>query len=113
MDSNPTLLKKAGVDLRPSKLSDSILVVIDMQNEYLPNGNVPLEGVEEALEEGGKILRRARGLKVPVVHVVHHGPSGSGFYDPKGIGGQIHDTVKPQEGETVIAKNHVSAFIKT
>jgi hypothetical protein len=59
-----------------------------------------------------------------VIHVVHNGPAGSGFYgislfiysafsylDPTGFGGVVCDQVAPVEGEPLIAKNHVNSFI--
>lgn len=108
-----TLLDKAGVKLEPSKLKDSTLVLIDIQNEYLSNGNVPLTGVDEAISESKILLERARKLKCPIVHVVHNGPKGSGFYDPETKGGQIVDIVSPIDGEPVIVKTNVSSFVNT
>jgi nicotinamidase-related amidase len=108
-----TLLEAVGVDNKPSSLKSSVLVLIDMQNEYLPSGNVPLIGVESALNEGSKLLNRARKHNAPIVHVVHHGPKGSGFYDPDGPGGQLNENVKPENGENIVIKHHISAFIDT
>jgi len=108
-----TLLDKAGVKLEPSKLKDSTLVLIDIQNEYLSDGKVYLDGVEEAINESKKLLDRARNLKCPIVHAVHHGPKGSGFYDPDTKGGQTVDKVCPIEGEPLIAKSQISAFINS
>jgi nicotinamidase-related amidase len=108
-----TLLQYVGVKSEPSTLKDAALVIIDMQNEYLSTGNVPLEGVENAIQQGKLLLERARKQGSPVVHVVHHGPKGSGFYDPEGVGGQINENVKPIEGEPVIEKNYVNAFVNT
>jgi nicotinamidase-related amidase len=108
-----TLLDKVGIKKTPSTLKDSTLVMIDIQNEYLPSGNVPLEGVEQAIEENKKLLDRARENGTPVVHVVHHGPPGKGFYDPEGEGGQTCTSVKPLDSETLIKKNYISSFVNT
>lgn len=106
-----TLLQIAGANLEPSSLKESAVILIDMQNEYLPTGNVPLHGVQEALDQGEALLKRAREQQTPVIHVVHHG--GPNFYDPQGTGGQLCDQVKPIEGEPVVAKKHVNAFVDT
>jgi nicotinamidase-related amidase len=88
-----SLLDVAGVGSRePSTLSNSALVLIDIQREYLPDGKVALSGFDDCLAKcviyllfnsdtlASKLLARAREAKTPVIHVVHNGPAGSGFY---------------------------------
>ncbi|KAL9652631.1 hypothetical protein ABK040_003934 [Willaertia magna] len=84
-----------------------------MQNEYTETGQVTLVGVKEALQQGKILLERARKLGAPVIHIVHHGEPGKGFYDPLGEGGKINELVSPLEDEPVVAKKFVSAFIGT
>jgi hypothetical protein len=70
MADNPkTLLQMAGVSPAPPKLSESTVVVIDAQREYT-DGRLPLTNVQPALDEIGKLLRRARALQVPVSRAV-------------------------------------------
>ena len=47
-------------------------MVIDAQREYT-DGKLPLTNVQPALDEIGKLLRRARALQIPVIHIVHQG----------------------------------------
>ena len=87
MSQPKTLLEMAGADMTPNALSDSTLVLIDCQMEYV-TGAVPLPGVDDALAEAGKVLARARVAAAPVVHIVHQGQAG-GAFDLDGEGGQI------------------------
>ena len=54
MTQPKTLLQMAGADTTPNALSESALVLIDCQMEYV-TGAVPLGGVEDALAEAGRI----------------------------------------------------------
>ncbi|HWP15624.1 MAG TPA: hypothetical protein VNM46_08360, partial [Xanthobacteraceae bacterium] len=65
-----TLLQMAGAGNAPPPLADSTVVVIDAQREYT-DGKLPLTDVEPALAEIGKLLKRARALQVPVIHILH------------------------------------------
>jgi len=112
-DLPKTLLEMVGAESKPSTLKESVLVLIDIQNEYLPDGNAPLENVESAIEESSKLLKRARDLNIPIVHVAHHGPPGKGFFDPEAKGGEFCDSVKPLESEYIVKKNYVSSFVGT
>lgn len=107
------LLDKVGVTLSPSKLSDSVVVIIDVQGEYLPDGKVPLHNVMSAVENCENLLERARNSECPIVHVIHHGTPGEGFYDPQTKGGEFINNVRPLEGEHIVKKKHINAFIDT
>src|SRR5258708_11868081 len=67
-----TMLEMAGLTPVPPPLSDSTVVVIDAQREYV-DGKLPLVGIEPALAEIGRLLGRARALQVPIIHIVHQG----------------------------------------
>ena len=111
MSQPKTLLEMAGADMTPNALSDSALVLIDCQMEYV-TGAVPLPGVDEALAEAGRVLSRARAAAAPIVHVVHQGQAG-GVFDLDGEGGQIAPQVAQAEGEAMIRKNLPNAFAGT
>jgi nicotinamidase-related amidase len=106
-----TLLQLAGATSTPSRLGGSTLVLIDIQNEYF-DGPVRLTGVEAAAEVAAGLLARARALGAPVVHVRHRGKPG-GAFDPEAPRGQIHASVAPRTGETVIDKGLPNAFAGT
>jgi nicotinamidase-related amidase len=73
-----TLLEMAGANPAPPPLSESTIVVIDAQREYT-DGKLPLHKVEPALAEIGKLLKRARALRAPVIHIQHQGKAGGAF----------------------------------
>ncbi len=106
-----TLRELNGLGHTPSRLSDSALIMIDYQNTYR-EGIMKLEGVEEALEEGRKLLEKARAQGIPVFHIRHDAGPGSP-YDINDHLGAIADVVAPNDGEPVITKNFPNSFAQT
>ncbi|MGM0831502.1 cysteine hydrolase [Halomonas qinghailakensis] len=111
MSTSVTLRELSGLELSPSKLSESALILIDCQNTYR-EGVMQLEGVEEALVEAKKLLEKARDAGIPIIHIQHDSGEGSP-YDTKAPIGQIADIVKPIAGEPVITKAFPNAFVQT
>jgi nicotinamidase-related amidase len=79
------------------------LLIIDIQEFYFPGGKTQLENAEMAGTNAGLILDRFRESGLKVYHVRHN-------FEP---GGNIHPYVKPLEGEEVISKTQVNAFLDT
>lgn len=105
-----TLFEMAGAKQGPVRLSDSVLVVIDAQREYV-DGALPLVGVDAAVTDIARLLARARKSGAPVIHVMHRG--GRGLFDPEGKFFGIVPSLQPLAGEAVIEKTRVSAFAGT
>ena len=59
MTAPKTLLELSGADLRPPRLRDAALVMIDLQNEYLA-GPIALPDARSAIANAAKLLARAR-----------------------------------------------------
>ncbi len=106
-----TLLEMAGAAALPSRLSDSVLIVIDAQREYV-DGKLPLNGVTSALTEITNLLARARKAGVPIVHVQHRGRPG-GAFGPDTGGFAIADEAAPTGTEAVIEKSLPNSFAGT
>ena len=106
-----TLLEMAGANPAPPPLSESTVVVVDAQREYV-DGKLPLVGMEAALAEIGKLLARARALQIPVIHIVHQGRSG-GAFAPGSPGFEIASPATPAPGEAVVHKSLPNAFAST
>ncbi len=106
----PTLMELAGVHPAPASLSQSVVILIDGQREYV-DGALPLSGIEPALAEGAQLLKRARATGSPVIHVVHRG-SGS-LFNPRSPYFSIAEPWNPIAGETVIEKRLPNAFAGT
>src|SRR3954471_7926475 len=68
---------------QPARLATSVVLVIDAQREYTI-GRLPLAEVEVAMRQTARLLARARGAGVPVVHIQQVSSSGRRLFDPQG-----------------------------
>ncbi|MEU3722365.1 isochorismatase family protein [Streptomyces sp. NPDC031705] len=109
--ASTTLRDLSGLDSRPPRLGDCVLIMIDFQNTYR-TGVMALDGAEEALAAGAGLLERARAAGAPVVHIVNDGGEGTP-YDIRARIGAISDEVAPAEGEPVVVKRFPNAFHAT
>lgn len=90
------------------------LLIIDIQNDYFPGGAMELVGSTEAGAQAGKLLAAFRGKGLPVIHVQHISTRpGASFFVPDTKGVEIHASVAPQAGETIIQKNFPNSFRDT
>ncbi|MFD9411376.1 isochorismatase family protein [Streptomyces sp. NPDC059989] len=103
-----TLRDVSGLDNRPARLSESVLIMIDFQNTYR-TGVMALDGAEEALAAGARLLERARAAGTPVIHVINDGGENTP-YDIRAHIGSISDEVAPAEGEAVVVKGVPNSF---
>ncbi|MCK7627292.1 isochorismatase family protein [Streptomyces sp. RS10V-4] len=106
-----TLREVSGLDDRLPALGDATLVMIDFQNTYR-RGVMALEGAEEALAAGARLLAAARAAGAPVVHIVNDGGEGTP-YDIRAEIGALADEVAPADGEPVVVKQFPDAFHRT
>ncbi|MEH6527260.1 MAG: cysteine hydrolase family protein [Sneathiella sp.] len=111
MSDPKTLLSLSGANTNPGALSDSTLIIIDCQQEYV-DGMLPLPGVQKALSAVSDILSRARDAGTPIIHVAHKGAVG-GAFDRTAANGQIVSQVAPLNEELVIEKPLPNAFAGT
>ena len=109
--ASQTLRDITGMGHHAASLKDSALILIDIQNTYR-KGVMQLTNVEPAILEAQKLLKMARVLKVPVIHIQHNAGVGSP-YDVTAEIGAIATEVAPIAGEKVIVKNYPNAFIQT
>jgi nicotinamidase-related amidase len=90
------------------------LLIVDIQNDYFPGGKNELAGPVEAAAKARMLLDAFRAKKMFVVHVRHESTRpGATFFIPGTPGAQIHESVKPLDGETVITKNFPNSFRAT
>jgi len=107
-----TLLTLSGLKLEATGLSDSVVVIIDAQREYV-DGELPLDGIDASIKEGSLLLDRARKASTPIIHVVHHAKPGSALFNPDGPSVAIVGALAPKPNETVITKSLPNAFAGT
>ncbi|MEO6118077.1 MAG: cysteine hydrolase family protein [Methylotenera sp.] len=109
--ASQTLRDITGMGHHAANLKDSALILIDIQNTYR-HGVMQLTNVEPAILEAQKLLKMARALKIPVIHIQHDAGVGSP-YDVTADIGAIAAEVAPIAGEKVIVKNYPNAFVQT
>ena len=81
-------------------------------SEHLSARRDAARGVEDALGEVERLLKRARAKGIPIFHIMHDAGPGSP-YDIRAEIGQICDRATPHAGEPVIVKRHPNSFWET
>jgi len=95
-------------------MTKTALILIDIQNDYFDGGLMALDSMDAAAANAARLLAGARIQQVPVFHIRHiAGSAEAPFFRPGTVGSEIHETVRPNPGETVIDKNRPNAFIGT
>lgn len=95
-------------------MSNRAVVVIDIQNDYFPNGRYELVGIEQAAANAARVIEAARARGDRVIHVRHVFPSQDApFFTPDSPGSEINPVVAPREGEPVVVKNAPNPFLNT
>lgn len=95
-------------------MADTALLVIDIQNDYFADGAMALEGAEAAAENARGAIQAFRRRALPVIHVRHLSVRpGATFFLPGTPGADIHELVRPLDGETVFEKNFPNSFRAT
>jgi len=111
LTASPTLREITGLGHHAPALRDAVLVLIDIQNTYR-QGLMQLTNVEPAIQEAQQLLKKARDLGIPIIHIQHDAGPGTP-YDVAAKIGAIADEVAPIAGETIIIKNYPNAFVQT
>jgi len=86
------------------------LLLIDIQREYFENGKLELVNPIAASENAKKLLEHFRKENGTIIHVQHISGEGSPIFVPGTKGIEIHENVKPLEGEKVITKHFPNSF---
>lgn len=104
-----TLRELANLSNEPAKLSESVFIIVDAQKEYT-EGILPLFEIDKSIEALSKALKKARELKIPIIHVMQIGAKGGLICNPDGPFVNVIDKVKPIEGEYIVEKKLPSSF---
>ncbi|MGE8226832.1 MAG: isochorismatase family protein, partial [Stenotrophomonas sp.] len=95
-------------------MSKRAIIVVDLQNEYLATGKLPLVGIDAGTANAVRVIADARAKGVPVLHVRHESTtSDAPIFVPGSDGVRIMAAVAPIGDEPVIVKNHVNSFRDT
>ncbi|GAA0784044.1 Nicotinamidase-related amidase [Marinobacterium sediminicola] len=92
-------------------MSKTALIIVDMQNDYFPDGKWTLRGIEAAAGNTARLLTSFRESRQPVIHVRHEFASNDApFFTPGSEGAHIHESLSPADGEFQILKHEVNGF---
>jgi nicotinamidase-related amidase len=95
-------------------MNDTALIIVDLQNDYFPGGAMELSGIEQASRNAAEILHHFRSSGRLVHHIRHISiHEGATFFLPGTQGSEIHASVSPVEGESVIIKHFPNSFLGT
>lgn len=90
------------------------LIIIDVQNDYFPNGKMELSNPVKAAANAGKVLQWFRQHDGPIFHIQHISTrEEAGFFLPNTEGAKINEAVLPLENEEIIIKHTPNSFFKT
>lgn len=90
------------------------LLMLEFQNDYYPNGRIPLERSLEATAKAEAVLRLCREKKIPVFHLLHSSTDPEAQYMlPCTTGEKPYATVQPTKNETIIKKHYPNGFKDT
>jgi nicotinamidase-related amidase len=90
------------------------LLLVDIQNDYFPGGAMELAEMAAAAAKAGRLLAKFRAGAGPVYFVQHLAiRPGATFFRPGTAGAEIHASVAPLPGESVIVKHFPNSFRET
>ncbi|HTM64242.1 MAG TPA: cysteine hydrolase family protein [Gammaproteobacteria bacterium] len=93
---------------------NTALLLLEIQNDYFPNGRIPLPRSQEACAKTHEVLSVFRNKKMPVIHVQHISTQPDASYLlPCTKGAEFYQTVQPAKGETIIKKHYPNSFKDT
>ena len=90
------------------------LLIIDIQNDYFPNGKFPLVNPLEAAKRAYMLLQCFREHSGKHIHIQHISLKPDATFFIKGdSGSDIHDAVAHFEGEPIVYKHQPNSFLNT
>lgn len=93
---------------------NTALLLLEIQNDYFPNGRIPLEKSGEASAKAQTLLHSYREKKLPIIHIQHISthPDATSLL-PCTKGAEFYSSVQPVKGETIIKKHYPNSFKDT
>ena len=95
-------------------MAKQALIVVDIQNDYFPQGKWPLAGVDAAADNAARLIAAFREAGDPVIHIRHEFTSADApFFTPGSEGAKLHPKVINRSDEPVVLKHFVNSFRET
>ncbi|HGF4954432.1 cysteine hydrolase family protein [Vibrio parahaemolyticus] len=93
-------------------MSNSALLVIDIQNDYFPNGRFPLWNTDATLDNIKQLMAKAKAQDIPIFLVQH--VSSAPIFEEGSVGVEIHpDVISICPDAEIIQKQHADSFYQT
>lgn len=93
------------------------LLIIDLQNDYFPEGKFPLWNVEVTLSNIEKAIHSANEKSIPIIHIQHVANPEMGispFFNQETEGAAIHPRILAAAPDApVVVKEFADGFVKT
>jgi len=100
--------------LEDNPMAKQALIVVDIQNDYFPQGKWPLVGADAAADNAARLIAAFREAGNPVVHIRHEFTSDDApFFTPGSEGAKLHPKVLNRADEPVVLKHFVNSFRET
>jgi nicotinamidase-related amidase len=95
-------------------MAKQALIVVDIQNDYFPQGKWPLVGADAATDNAVRLIKAFRDAGDSVVHIRHEFTSEEApFFTPNSEGAKLHPKVLNRADEPVVLKHFVNSFRET
>jgi nicotinamidase-related amidase len=95
-------------------MAKQALIVVDIQNDYFPQGKWPLVGADAAADNAARLIQAFREAGDSVVHIRHEFTSEEApFFAPNSDGAKLHSKVLNRDNEPVVLKHFVNSFRET
>jgi nicotinamidase-related amidase len=95
-------------------MAKQALIVVDIQNDYFPQGKWPLVGADVAADNAVRLIEAFRKAGDSVVHIRHEFTSEEApFFTPNSEGAKLHPKVLNRADEPVVLKHFVNSFRET
>ncbi|WP_425670138.1 cysteine hydrolase family protein [Vibrio owensii] len=98
-------------------MSQAALLVIDLQNDYFPNGKFPLWNTEATLNNIKSAIAKANEKNIPVIHIQHIADPAMGiapFFNEGSEGADIHPEILAlAPNADVVIKHFADGFEQT
>jgi nicotinamidase-related amidase len=107
-----TFRQLLGVPPSTASSSDSVLLIIDAQNEYA-SGKLSVTNAEASGKVIASLLEKYRAANGKVVHILHKTPEGAPIFTPGSKLAEEFPSLKAKDGEELIWKMHPGSFAET
>jgi nicotinamidase-related amidase len=95
-------------------IANTALLLIDIQNDYFPNGRMPLEKANDACQKAQELVQVFRAKQMHIIYVKHTSTrSDAEHLLPCTKGVEIHPSIQPLKNETIIKKHYPNSFKDT